>query len=470
MLPARAQPLPPSVQAAVSRSGLPADAFTVLVAPARGSGAPLVSVRASEPVNPASVIKMVTTYAAVDLLGPDFRWRTGFYADGPVADGVLRGNLYIQGGGDPKWVMERIVEALAAVQAQGVAVVRGDLVLDQGAFALPRVDPGAFDGEYLRPYNATPEALLVNFKSLVLGLVPDAQAGVARVTFEPPLAGVQVDATVPLTRGPCADWRSGLQARFDDPNRVQLSGSYPLRCGERSWPVAYVAPEQFAPRALEGLWRSVGGMLTGEVRLGAVPAHARLLHEAWSLPLSDIVTDVNHFSNNVMAQQVFLTLGRLPPASVGGSGAGPLVTPATPGGARERLAQWWHARLGARWPAPVLVNGSGLSRDERITAESLLALLRHALQHPDGAAWLQSLPVAGVNGTAARMGERGILKQALGNARIKTGSLRDVVSVAGYVSGPGGQQRAVVVIVNHPEATRGRAVLDAVLEWAATRP
>lgn len=468
--PASAQPLPPSVQAAFARSGLPAEALTVLVAPARSNGAPVVSVRATEPVNPASVIKLVTTYAAVDLLGPAFRWRTGFYADGPVADGVLRGNLYIQGGGDPKWVMERIVDALAAIRAQGVTVVRGDLVLDQGAFQLPWVDPGAFDGEHLRPYNATPEALLVNFKSLVLGLVPDAEAGVARVTVEPPLAGVQVDATVPLTRGPCADWRTALQARLDDPNRVQFSGSYSVRCGERSWPVAYVAPEQFAPRALEGLWRSSGGLLTGEVRLGSVPVGARLLHEAWSLPLNDIVDDVNRFSNNVMAQQVFLTLGRLPAAVVGVQVAGQLVVPATPEGARERMAQWWHARLGPRWPAPVLVNGSGLSRDERITGESLLALLRHAVKHPDGAAWVQSLPVAGVDGTAARMGARGILKQALGNARIKTGSLRDVVSVAGYVNGPGGQQWAVVAIVNHPDAGRGRPVLDAVLEWAATRP
>lgn len=500
---AHAQPLPPSVQAALARSGLPPEALTVLVAPARGHGAPVVSVRASEPVNPASVMKLVTTYAAMDVLGPAFRWRTGFYADGPVADGVLRGNLYIQGGGDPKWVMERITEALQAVQAQGVRVVRGDLVLDQSAFRLPPLDPAAFDGEHLRPYNATPEALLVNFKSLVLGLVPDAGAGVARVTFEPPLAGVRVDATVPLTRGPCADWRSALQARFDDPDRVQLSGSYSARCGERSWPVAYVQPEQFAARALEGLWRSAGGMLTGGVRQGTVPAGARLLHEAWSLPLTDIVADVNRFSNNVMAQQVFLTLGRVPASTMKAAAAadvaivrtasqvpgvangpeagrawGPergldpmlLAIPATPEGARERLAQWWVTRLGPRWPAPLLVNGSGLSRDERITGEALLALLRDAVQHPDGAAWMQSLPVAGVSGTAARMGARGILKQALGNARIKTGSLRDVVSVAGYVSGPEGQVWAVVAIANHPEAERARPVLDAVLEWAANLP
>lgn len=472
-----AQPLPPSIQAALTRSGLPADSLALLVAPARTLAAPVLSVRANQPVNPASVMKLVTTYAAVDVLGPAFRWRTGFYADGPVADGVLRGNLHIQGGGDPKWVMERITEALLAVQAQGVRVVRGDIVLDQSAFNLPPIDPAAFDGEHLRPYNATPEALLVNFKSLVLGLVPDDQAGVARVTFEPPLAGVRVDASVPLTQAPCADWRTALRAEFDDPDRVRLGGSYSRRCGERSWPVAYVDPARFAARAIEGLWRANGGLMTGEVRQGPVPASARLLHEAWSLPLQDIVADVNGFSNNIMAQQVFLTLGRVPESAVGaGSSAQAarrepaLVVPATPEGARQRLGQWWLSRFGPRLPGPVLVNGSGLSRDERITAEALVALLRDAVHHPNGPAWAQTLPVAGVSGTAARMGARGILKNALGNARIKTGSLRDVVSVAGYVNGVGGEVWAVVAIANHPEAERARPVLDAVLEWAANLP
>ena len=474
---ALAQPLPVSVQAALAQSGLPAGALSVLVAPAHTTGAPAVGVQASLAVNPASVMKLVTTYAALDVLGPGYRWRTGFYADGPVADGVLRGNLYIRGGGDPKWVMERITESMLAVQAQGVRLVRGDLVLDQSAFSLPRQDPAAFDGEHLRPYNATPEALLVNFKSLVLGLVPDARAGVARVTFEPPLAGVQVDASVPLSNTACADWRGDLRAQFDDPDRVRLGGSYSRRCGERNWPVAYVDPARFAGRALEGLWRANGGLLTGEVRAGRVPAGARLLHEADSLPLRDIVGDINRFSNNIMAQQVFLTLGRVPESAVGPvppqlavRPEPPLVAVATPELARQRVGQWWAAKFGPRQPAPVLVNGSGLSREERITPEALLALLRDAVQHPHGTEWVQSLPVAGVDGTAARMGARGVLKQALGNARIKTGTLRDVVAVAGYVSAPGGGVWAVVAVANHPEAERARPVLDAVLEWAATHP
>ena len=466
-----AQALPPEVRQALKKAGLPTDSLAAVVATANGAEAPRLRAQADVPMNPASVMKLVTTYAAIDLLGPDFTWRTGFYADGVVSHGLLRGNLHIRGGGDPKLVVERVAAAMAAVREQGVTVVHGDIVLDQSAFEQQPADPAAFDGERLRPYNAAPEALLVNFKSVVLGLVPDVAAGVARVAFEPPLAGLAVDATVPLTTAACGDWRSTLGARFDDPNAIRFLGSYSSRCGDKSWPVAYVDPGTFAERALEGLWRAGGGLLTGKVRRGPVPASARLLHDAPSLPLTDIVYDVNKFSNNVMAQQVFLTLGRLPANVLDGSRGASLglVNSASFERSRDLLTRWWARKWGGQPAAPLLDNGSGLSRDERVSANALLALLRDAARHPQGAVLAQSLPVAGVDGTASRMGERGIMKNALGNARVKTGSLRDVVAVAGYVTARNGLQMAVVGIINHPNASQGRPVLDALLEWAATQ-
>lgn len=471
----RAAALPPELRQALTRSGLPLEAVTLAVRRVEGSEPARLRLNADQPYNPASVMKLVTTYAALDLLGPDFTWRTGFWVDGPVQDGLLRGNLYIRGGGDPKWVMERITATLQAVRAQGVAVVHGDIVLDQGAFDLPPTDPGGFDGERLRPYNASPQALLVNFKSVILRFVPDAAAGVARVQHEPPLAGVRVDASVSLAPGPCSDWRGRLQGRFEQAEAIRFVGAYPARCGELEWPVAYQDPDSFATRAVEGLWRAGGGLLTGRVRSGPVAAGARLLHEDVSLPLSDIVSDINKFSNNLMAQQVFLTLGRLPLADAVPVRPGAAVLPPALVGAarfdrsRERLARWWVQRLGPQVPAPMLDNGSGLSRDERITADGLLALLRDAARHPQGKALLASLPVVGVDGTAARMGQRGTLQRALGQARVKTGSLRDVVAIAGYVPALNGEWLAVVGVVNHPHAQAARPVLDALMEWAATQ-
>jgi D-alanyl-D-alanine carboxypeptidase/D-alanyl-D-alanine-endopeptidase (penicillin-binding protein 4) len=465
--------LPHSVEAALQRAQVPASALSVLVRPVTGDGPERLRHRAEVSINPASVMKLVTTYAAMDLLGPDFTWSTRFATDGVLDKGTLRGNLYIKGGGDPKLVLERIQAAFQELQTKGVVVVLGDMVLDHSAFELAPRDPGAFDGEALRPYNASPDALLVNFKSVVLKFSPDPAAGVARVQSEPPMAGLAIDPTVPLARGGCGDWRGAIAARFDDVNAIRFEGRYPQSCGEKEWPVAYQDPASYAARALEGLWRSSGGALTGKVRTGVTPAGARLLHEARSLPLSDIIADVNQWSNNVMAQQVFLTLGQLAPARVDAMTVPRgRLTPVRPGRlerSREVLARWWTTTFGIRHSTPVMENGSGLSRVERITPDALAELLRHAARHPQGARFVESLSVAGVKGTAARIG-RSPSSPAHGNAWLKTGTLRDVTGIAGYVKAASGQRFAVVGFINHPNAAAARPALDALVEWTAGLP
>lgn len=465
--------LPAAAQAALRRADVPASALSALVLPVSGRGGDRLRWRAEQPINPASVMKLVTTYAAVDLLGPDFTWSTQFLTDGVVDKGTLRGNLYVKGGGDPKLVLERIQAAFQSLQNKGVVVVLGDMVLDHSAFDLPPRDPGAFDGEALRPYNASPDALLVNFKSVVLKFYPDPAAGVARVVSEPPMAGLAIDPTVPLARGGCGDWRGAIGARFDDINAIRFTGRYPTGCGDKEWPVAYQDPASYAERALEGLWRTSGGALTGKVRAGTTPPKARLLHEARSLPLSDIIADVNQWSNNVMAQQVFLTLGQLAPTRVDAMTVPRgRLTPERQGRlerSREVIARWWKTTFGIRHTAPVMENGSGLSRVERITPDALAELLLHAARHPKGTTFVQSLSVAGVKGTAARVG-RSPDSPVHGNAWLKTGTLRDVTGIAGYVQSVGGGRFVVVGFINHPNALAARPALDALVEWAATLP
>jgi D-alanyl-D-alanine carboxypeptidase/D-alanyl-D-alanine-endopeptidase (penicillin-binding protein 4) len=466
--------LPAPVLAALRRAQVPADAMSALVLPVPSHQPARVRFRSDQLINPASVMKLVTTYAAMDLLGPDFTWSTQFMTDGVVDKGTLRGNLYIKGGGDPKLVLERIQAAFQALQNKGVVVVLGDMVLDNSAFDLPPSDPGAFDGEALRPYNAGPDALLVNFKSVVLKFSPDPAAGVARVISEPPMEGLAIDASLPLTRGNgCGDWRSAIGARFEDVNAIRFAGRYPQGCGDKEWPVAYQDPQSYAARALEGLWRNSGGSLTGKVRPGKTPPQARMLHEARSLPLSDIIADVNQWSNNVMAQQLFLTLGQLAPARV--------ATMTVPRGpltlerqgrlerSREIVSRWWKNTFGIRHATPVMENGSGLSRIERITPDALADLLRHAARHPKGSTFVQSLSVAGVKGTAARVG-RAPDSLAHGNAWLKTGTLRDVTGIAGYVNAGNGARYVVIGFINHPNAGAARPALDTLVEWTAGLP
>ncbi|MBX3660451.1 MAG: D-alanyl-D-alanine carboxypeptidase/D-alanyl-D-alanine-endopeptidase [Ramlibacter sp.] len=445
---AQAKGLPPGVEAALARARIPADAVTLLVTDADGKAPARLSHRTDVPFNPASVMKLVTTYAALDQLGPAFAWRTPVYVDGPVRDGVLQGNLYLRGQGDPKLVVERLWLLLRRVQGLGIHRIAGDIVLDHGAFDVAPQDPGRFDGEPLRPYNAAPDALLVNYKSVVMTFVPDRTAASAAVQAEPPLAGVQFPSSVAMAVGDCGDWRGTLKADFGDPLRVRFNGSFPAACGEKVWPLAYVDPSAYAARAVAGLWAQLGGTLTGQVRDGSVPAGLTPALEAQSPPLAEVVRDINKYSNNVMAQQLFLTL------SLQQKGLGTLA------GSRELLAQWWHERLGDV-PAPVMDNGSGLSRDARITARSLGRLLQLAWASPLMPELASSLPISGVDGTLRR-------SRSAATAHLKTGSLRDVAGVAGFVLGASGRRHVLVALVNHPNAAQSRPVFDALVDWAAS--
>ncbi len=446
-LAAPAQGLPAEVEAALARARLPRDALSVLVVEAEGRAAPRLSHRAGVAVNPASVAKLVTTFAALDLLGPAYTWATPIYVDGAVQGGTLAGNVYIQGQGDPKLVVERLWLLLRRLQGLGITQVQGDIVLDRSAFEVPPQDAGAFDGEPLRPYNAAPDALLLNFKTVVMTFVPDRN-GRTQIQYEPPLAGVQTTPSVPALAGDCGDWRAGLKADFSDAGRIRLAGGYPAACGERAWPVAYADPKSYAMRAVAGLWAEMGGKLSGQVREGRVPAGLRPAFTLQSPTLAEVVRDVNKYSNNVMAQQLFLTL------SLQQKGLG------TPDGSRELVRSWWRERVGGEPPA--LDNGSGLSRDERITAQQLARLLQLAWSSPLMPELMSSLPIAGTDGTLRRLRGR-----SAGLAHLKTGSLRDVTAVAGFVHAASGRRYVLVAIANHPNAAAARPAIDALIDWTA---
>ena len=447
--------LPDSVSAALRQAHIPASAMAVEVVPlaTQGKALPLLSVQAHTPMNPASVMKLVTTYAGLDLLGPQFTWDTRIWTTGEVRNGALHGDLIIEGSGDPKWVRERIEATFTAIQAQSIERIEGDIVLDHSVMAItPRTE--AFDDEPLRPYNVEPDGLLVNFKALIFKFTPDPANGVVRIETEPRIDGVSLPTEVPLSANACQDWRSQLRADFSNPLHIRFAGGYPGSCGAQEWPVAYSDPATYARRVVRGMWLAAGGRLTGQVRDGQRPATARLLLHSPSLPLGELVADINKFSNNVMAQQLFLTLS----VQAG--------VPGTFERSRQRVAQWWQNRLPSQ-SAPTLDNGSGLSRHARVQVHSLSALLQLAAQGPLAQDFQDSLSIAGVDGTVKHWGDRYPGSALLGKAWLKTGTLRDVAAVAGYVQGQSGQRYSVVAIVNHEEAKRARPALSALLEWVA---
>ncbi len=444
--------LPRPIGRAFQNAGVPLDAVAVVVQEV-GKPGPALAHNAGQPMNPASAMKVVTTFAALELLGRDYRWKTEAYLDGPLDNGVLRGNLVLRGGGDPKITVEAWQAFMLALRAQGLAAIDGDLILDRSFFAPVAHDASAFDGEPLKPYNVGPDALLVNFKAVKFKFAPSATGDATEVAAVPALANVAVGAPPRLTYGDCNDWRGLVGAAFIDRGtraEAHFAGRYPAACGEREWWVSLLDHPNYVHAMFAAYFTEIGGHFAGGWRNGKVPNDVPPFVTLESPPLYDVVRDVNKLSNNVMARQLFLTLAtaNAPP-------------PATVARATDNILRWLAKRR--LWmPELVLDNGSGLSRAERVSAGSLVRLLVAADASAVREEFASSLAVAAMDGTVERRFQNG---SVAGQALLKTGTLDGVRAVTGYVIDADGRRWALAAIVNHANAGRTQGALDFLVQW-----
>jgi D-alanyl-D-alanine carboxypeptidase/D-alanyl-D-alanine-endopeptidase (penicillin-binding protein 4) len=450
----RVTAIPAPVADALRAAGIPIGGLGLVVRPLDGRG-PVLEYQASRPFNPASTMKLVTTYAALGVLGVDYRWRTTFHAGGPVVGDRLRGDLILRGGGDPKLVVEDLTELIARVRATGIRQIDGDLVLDDGLYqddpAEAASDAREFDST--QPWAVRPSAALLNFRAVGITATAGAGSDSARISLDPPLTGVDMTGRVIVRPGPCRE-APLLDARWlSDGASLRVEGRMASGCGETSTWIAGPAPARYARLLFGSLWEASGGTLTGAARIVPGAAQGRPVLAEWVSPrnLADVVRDANKFSNNVMTRQLLLQVG-----------ANRLGVPGTTQKGAQAIAEWLAGR-GVGLPDLILENGSGLSRNERISADSLARLLVHAAADASlGPIFVESLPLAGVDGTMKRrlQGE-----PITGQASIKTGSANEVRSMAGYVQSASGRRWAVVMLVNGPGAQASTPAQDRLLRW-----
>jgi D-alanyl-D-alanine carboxypeptidase/D-alanyl-D-alanine-endopeptidase (penicillin-binding protein 4) len=446
--------LPPEVEQALAQRNIPGTSLSIFVREV-GRDEPLVSYNSTVPRNPASTMKVVTTYAALEVLGPAYTWRTRAYATGPVRDQVLDGNLVLVGGGDPFMTADRWWGFVAGLRQQGIERVTGDVIIDNSYFAPLGEDRGAFDNQPYRSYNVLPDALLVNFQTVDFSLIPDLGAGTLRTSVNPSPSNLVIDNSVRLQRSACRRGASGVSVAMPDGpsgNRIAVSGSYASGCGPMTFSRAVMKAPDFAYGTFRTLWQQSGGRLEGGWRVGVVPPDAKLLYTYDSLSLAEIIRLVNKYSSNSMARALLLTLG----AEKAGQ-------PGTTAGGRQVIVDFLASR-GIRVPELVLENGSGLSRDERISAQGLADVLLAAWRSQYMPEFAASLPLSATDGTLRK---RFRAPEMQGRLRMKTGTLDDVSALAGYVNAASGRTFVAVVLLNHPAAGAGAgtAVQTALVEW-----
>jgi len=448
------QSLPAPLAAAWRATRLPDDALSLVVQPL--DGPTTVSINSSVPRNPASVMKLVTTWAALSELGPNYVWRTDFLTEPGTrvdAQGVLNGPLYLRAGGDPQLMFEDIWAMVRELRLHGIKQVN-DVVIDRSLFGQVGIDPGAFDGMPDRPYNASPDALMVGYGAMRIAFLPDRANRRWMPVIDPPVPGVRIDGDVAWSDQTCPGSPSvNIEPLLTQQGiSLRVSGTAAGSCGEFSVYRLALGQEDLAHAVFRLLWREVGGVFKGQIRTGVTPGDALRVSGHVSPTLLETIRVINKQSNNVMARTLLLTLGAergRRPATVASSG--------------DVVNQVLNAQ-GLSMPELVLDNGSGLARNARISARSMADMLVTAWRSPLMPEYMSSFAIAGVDGTVRRRMRN---EATQGMAHLKTGTLRDATALAGYVLGASGRRYLIVSMINDDRAQSARGFNDALITWLA---
>ena len=444
--------LPLPVEAALNVRNVPQDTLSVFVQDLE-TGEIVLRWLDDVPRNPGSTIKLLTSLAALDILGPTYEWQTNVYALGEVSDGRLQGDLLLEGRGDPFLVTERVWQLLRRVRQAGIRDIEGSLLLDDSFFEVADHDPAAFDRRPLRAYNVAPNALMMNFKVIRFWFEPERETGRVRVWLDPAIGNLDIDNRLRLVSGPCRGYQRGITILANKTmDRVSLSGRFPDGCKAYRMDRTALSHSAFAYGLVSSLWLESGGRIAGGWKNTEAPADMEPILTFPSLPLADVITRVNKHSNNVMARHLLYTLS-----------AEVLGEPGTEAGGRKVIGDWLDAN-GLELSALALDNGAGLSREARMAARDFGALLRFAWQQPTMPEFVASMSLSGLDGTLSR---RFNGSPITGNAHLKTGSLDHVNAIAGYLQARSGRRFSVVMLHNHTDIHRGpgEEAQEALLRW-----
>lgn len=444
--------LPARVQRALDYRNIPADSLSIYIEKL-GSRDIVLEWNADEARSPASIMKLVTTLVALEHLGPTYKWRTELFLRGEVRDQTLHGDLQLKGYGDPYLVTERVWQMQRRLRQKGIRNISGDLLLDDSWFQVGDYDPAAFDHEPLRAYNVAPNALMANYKVVRYLFTPKSDGSGVEIELDPPIGNVEIINHIAVAPGECRGYQRGIAI---DPNesydRLTFSGRFPGACSEYSMGRTVLSHNAYTYGLFKSVWEEAGGELAGGWKREQLPEGLEPDLVFDSLPLSEVITKVNKHSNNVMARQLLYTLA-----------AEEYGPPGTEENGRRMIGKWLVDRQ-LQFSNLQLDNGSGLSRSARITARNMGKLLEYAFSSRYMPEYLASLSLSGLDGTLSRRFRDRTLQ---GVAHMKTGSLDDVSSIAGYLQGQSGDRYAVVVMLNHTGSHRGPGdeVQDAVLRW-----
>lgn len=466
------QPLPKELTKILKKYKIPEKNISIYVRDLNASS-PLLEHNAGKLRTPASTIKILTTYAALKELGPNYSWRTEVWLRGKLENGILDGDLVLKGYGDPFLVYENFWKLVKTLRVKGLKEIKGNIIIDNSYFKLPRHNPAAFDGKPFRVYNVQSSALMFNFQATRFLFRPKLKKpektkqtkkksrkknqresiGSVEVIPYPQINGFKFENQIKLIKGKCR--KSHYRPKFSKNKKgvLLIKGNYAEKCKQQFILRAVSTPEEHVFNAFRDFWIDLKGTLKGRLKIGRVTAGDESFHVHSSPTLGEQIRLINKWSNNVMTKQLLLTLG-----------ARKYGAPGTPEKGRKAVVKVLNEN-GIDTKGIRLENGSGLSRIAQISARQMGKLLETAYRDAYMPEFMASLSLPGIDGTLVNRFRKDDLR---GRSHFKTGTLDFVTSIAGYMLNRKGK-RLVIVIQHNGKKTgggRGKKIQDALLRWS----
>lgn len=457
--------LPKSVTALLKKYKIPSDNLSVYIRDLNAK-TPLLEHNVDKLRKPASTMKILTTYAALKELGPNYSWRTEVWYRGDLENGVLEGDLILKGFGDPFLVYENYWKLIKTLQVKGLKAIHGDVIIDNSYYDLPPHNSAAFDGKPFRVYNVQASPLMFNFQATRFLFKPvlkknkekkkskkKSLLGKVEIIPYPKINNFHYENKIKLTNGRCR--KSHYRPKFSRNKQglLVIKGNYSAKCKQQFILRAVSNPEQHAFNAFRDFWLDLNGILTGGLKKGRVSAGDEHFHVYSSPTLGEQIRLINKWSNNVMTKQLLLTLGAIK-----------FGAPASFEKGRDAVLQVLQENE-IDTQGIILDNGSGLSRHSIISAKQMGKLLETAFRDSYMPEFMSSLSLPGVDGTLVNRFRKDDLR---GRSHLKTGTLNYVTAIAGYMLNRKGKRLVIVVQHNGKKTGAGRGVKiqDALLRWS----
>ena len=444
--------VPPEYKKIISSFKVSNDSFTLVIKNLTNKSEQLITHNEKNFFNPASLAKIVSTFIALEELGPQFSWQSDFYHNGTINGDTLNGDLIFKGRGDATFSINNLENSIRKIQRKGLKKINGNLILDMSYFGLDSKEK-TFDNDPMRAYNALPTPVVI--QSNTMNFIFTTKDSNLDIESNPDIEYVTIKNNIKITNNRCIDWKSKLNYRTKKENskiKVIFSGKYSRKCGTKGINLSVLDDKKYFYNIFKDRWNANGGDFSGDLDVTFIKGTDwKVLHSHISKPLSEVIRDTNKYSLNLLARNTMLT--------VLAEDSDLLVLESSV----NKYVQKWLKKNNLPYKGLFFENGAGLSRNSVLTSEQLLLLMEKIYYDPLMPEMLSSFPISGVDGTLKRRMNYSSFKKS---AHFKTGSMKNVNAIAGFLLDKNKEMKIFIFIMNDLAAKDSHRLQEALITQA----